>query len=136
MVRNLFGAMGLLVAGLLAGCGQPAETAKVGKADKAAKAAKGTADADAPKGAAHDHSGWWCDEHGVPEGECSMCSAKVFKASQAKGDVCEKHPDRAKSQCFICDPSLKAKFAARYKAKEGKEPPEPEGQKEPAGEKK
>jgi hypothetical protein len=21
---------------------------------------------------AHDHSGWWCDEHGVPEAECSM----------------------------------------------------------------
>ena len=25
-------------------------------------------------GAGHD--GWWCVEHGVPEEECSMCSAE------------------------------------------------------------
>lgn len=77
-----------------------------------------------------DHSGWWCDEHGVPEGECSVCSAKVAKAAKAKGDWCEKH-DRAKSICFVCDPSLKEKFAARYRAKYGKEPPAVED--EPAG---
>ena len=51
-----------------------------------------------------------------------MCSAKVAKAFKAKGDWCEKH-DRAKSQCFICDPKLKEKFAAKYRAKYGKEPP-------------
>ncbi|HWG46226.1 MAG TPA: hypothetical protein VN688_25925 [Gemmataceae bacterium] len=73
----------------------------------------------------HDHSGWWCDEHGVPEAECSMCSAKVAAAFKKKGDWCEKH-DRAKSQCFICDPSLEAKYAARYEAKYGKKPPIPE----------
>lgn len=133
MTKSLFGATGLLAAVLAAGCGQPTDTAKAGKADKAAK---GAADADGPKGAAHDHSGWWCDEHGVPEAECSMCSAKVYKACQAKGDICDKHPDRAKSQCFLCDPSLKGKFAAKYKAKEGKEPPEPEGQQEKPAEKK
>lgn len=73
----------------------------------------------------HDHSGWWCDEHGVPEAECSMCSAKVAAAFKKKGDWCEKH-DRAKSQCFLCDPSLEAKYAARYEAKYGKKPPVPE----------
>jgi hypothetical protein len=73
----------------------------------------------------HDHSAWWCDEHGVPEGECSMCSAKVAKAAKAKGDWCKKH-ERAQSQCFACDPILKAKFAARYEDKYGKKPPEPE----------
>ena len=31
--------------------------------------------------------------------------------------------DRAKSQCFICDHSLKEKYAAKYRAKYGKEPP-------------
>lgn len=72
----------------------------------------------------HDHSGWWCDEHGVPEGECSMCNAKVAKAFKDKGDWCEKH-ERAKSQCFICDPKLKDKYAAVYQAKNGKAPPEP-----------
>src|SRR6516165_238371 len=67
----------------------------------------------------HDHSGWWCEEHGVPEAECSMCSAKVAAEFKNKGDWCELH-DRAKSQCFICDPTLEARFAARYEAKYGK----------------
>jgi hypothetical protein len=68
------------------------------------------------------HSGWWCDEHGIPEAECSMCSPKVAAECKKKGDWCDKH-DRAKSQCFICDPKLKEKYAARYRAKYGKEPP-------------
>lgn len=66
--------------------------------------------------------GWWCNEHGIPEAECSLCSAKVEKECKAKGDWCEKH-NRARSQCFLCDPKLKEKFAARYKARYGKEPP-------------
>ena len=53
----------------------------------------------------------------------------MAKAAKAKGDWCEKH-DRAKSICFICDPSLKENYAAKYRAKLGKEPPEPEGQDE------
>ena len=31
------------------------------------------------------HSGWWCDEHGMPEKECSMCSAKVAAEFKKKG---------------------------------------------------
>jgi hypothetical protein len=99
----------------LIGCGQTT-TAPTGKDGPVAKAE--------PKADAK-HSGWWCDEHGVPEGECSMCSGKVAKECKAKGDWCDKH-DRAKSQCFICDPTLMPKFAARYEAKYGKAPPEPE----------
>jgi hypothetical protein len=41
-----------------------------------------------------------------------------------KGDWCDKH-DYCKSQCFGCDPKLKERYAAKYKAKYGKEPPEP-----------
>jgi hypothetical protein len=70
----------------------------------------------------HDHSEWWCDEHGIPEAECSMCSPKVAAECKKKGDWCDKH-DRAKSQCFLCDPKLKEKYAARYRTKYGKEPP-------------
>ncbi len=70
----------------------------------------------------HDH--WWCDEHGLPEDVCSMCSTKAAAKFKKDGDWCEKH-DRAKSQCFLCDPSLKEKFAAQYVAKYGKQPPEP-----------
>lgn len=68
------------------------------------------------------HSGWWCDEHGIPEADCSMCSAKVAAECKKKGDWCDKH-ERAKSQCFLCDPKLKEKYAAQYRAKYGKEPP-------------
>lgn len=108
---SLFAALGFLAAG----CGDPKpKTAAKGKEtgkEVAAKDSKG-----------HDHSGWWCNEHGIPELECSMCQDKVAKECKAKGDWCDKH-DRAKSQCFICDPSLKAKFANIYRAKYGKEPP-------------
>ena len=77
----------------------------------------------------HDHSAWWCAEHGVPESVCSQCSAKVAADLQKKGDWCADH-DRAKSQCFLCDPSLKEKFAAQYRAKEGTEPPAIEEEKD------
>ena len=79
---------------------------------------------DAKSGEGHD---WWCDEHGVKEAECSLCSAKVAKERKRAGDWCEDH-QRAKSQCFICDPKLEAKFAAEYVTKNGKQPPEPIGQ--------
>ena len=74
------------------------------------------------QGGDHDHSGWWCAEHGVPEKQCSQCSSKVAAELQKKGDWCAEH-DRAKSQCFICNPSLKETFAKQYRAKEGQEPP-------------
>jgi cobalt-zinc-cadmium efflux system membrane fusion protein len=70
----------------------------------------------------HDHSGWWCDEHGVPEGVCGQCNAKVAAEFKKKGDWCKEH-DRPDSQCFLCHPELKERFAAQYRAKYGKEPP-------------
>jgi len=83
----------------------------------------------------HDHSGWWCDEHGVPEAKCSRCSSKVAAEFQKKGDWCQEH-DRARSQCFICQPKAKERYAALYRAREGKEPPpltEEDSQEEAAG---
>ncbi len=69
-----------------------------------------------------DHSGWWCAEHGIPEAECSMCSASYAKECKAKGDWCAEH-NRAESQCFICAPARAEKFAKLYEAKFGKKPP-------------
>ena len=86
-------------------------------------AAQAESKQDAKGGSAH--AGWWCDPHGVPEAECSMCDDKVYKTYKDKGDICPKHEDRAKSQCFICNPQLWEKSAARYKAKEGKDAPWP-----------
>ena len=97
----------------IGGCSKEVPKADQGGTPKKVAEAKG-----------QDHSGWWCDEHGVPEAECSMCSAKVAAERKKAGDWCEKH-DRAKSQCFICDPSLKERYFAVYRDKYGKEPPEP-----------
>ncbi len=73
---------------------------------------------------AHNHGGWWCTEHGIPEEECSMCSTKAADDLKAKGDWCEEH-NRAESQCFQCDPTRAEKFAKLYEAKFGHAPPEP-----------
>jgi cobalt-zinc-cadmium efflux system membrane fusion protein len=73
-----------------------------------------------------EHSGWWCAEHGVPEEICGQCNSKLASEFQKKGDWCAEH-DRPDSQCFACHPELEAQFAARYEARYGKKPPEPEG---------
>lgn len=106
------------------GCGQATNTAQ-----PQAEAAK-TDDHDhdthmaSSEEAGAGHDGWWCNEHGIPEDVCSMCSSKVAAEFQKKGDWCEEH-DRAESQCFICHPDLETKFAAQYEAKYGKQPPKP-----------
>ncbi|HEY7159372.1 MAG TPA: hypothetical protein VH575_35835 [Gemmataceae bacterium] len=91
------------------------------KDDPKAGQTKGTSTPVAAK-KVDDHSGWWCDEHGVPEEICGQCNAKYAAECKKRGDWCEKH-DRPDSQCFICHPELKEKFAAMYRAKYGKEPP-------------
>jgi cobalt-zinc-cadmium efflux system membrane fusion protein len=71
---------------------------------------------------AHVHGAWWCNEHGVPEEVCALCSTQVAAEFKAKNDWCEPH-DRPESQCFICHPEKEAEFAALYEAKYGKKPP-------------
>ncbi|HZN36012.1 MAG TPA: RND transporter [Pirellulaceae bacterium] len=70
----------------------------------------------------HSHDGWWCAEHGIPEGECAQCNAKLAAEFQKNGDWCEKH-NRPDSQCFICHPEHAARFALKYEAKYGHQPP-------------
>ena len=60
----------------------------------------------------------------------ASCAAKVAKAFKEKGDWCEKH-DRAKSaSASSATRRLKEKFAAKYRAKYGKEPPPTEDEEE------
>ncbi|MBA2116127.1 RND transporter [Bremerella alba] len=73
----------------------------------------------------HVHGEWWCGEHGVPEEICAQCDTKLISEFKEKGDWCEDH-NRPASQCFICSPELFDKFAARYKAKNGEDPPTPD----------
>jgi hypothetical protein len=70
------------------------------------------------------HEGWWCNEHGVPEEVCALCSTKIAADFKAKGDWCKEH-DRPESQCFVCHPEKEAEFAALYEAKYGTLPPKP-----------
>ncbi|MFL5245298.1 MAG: RND transporter [Gemmataceae bacterium] len=111
---SLFVAISALVAGII-GCGSA--DSKTGQVKENGKQRAGQV-----KASAGDHSGWWCDEHGVPEAECSACDAKVAADFKKKGDWCDKH-DRALSQCFVCTSKAKDRYAAIYRAKEGKEPP-------------
>ena len=79
----------------------------------------------------HVHGEWWCSEHGVPEEICARCDTTLIADFKAEGDWCEDH-NRPASQCFICSPELFDKFAARYKAKYGEDPPKPEALEEDA----
>ena len=72
----------------------------------------------------HNHGDWWCAEHGVPEEMCSLCSDVAAAKFKKAGDWCRIH-DRAKSQCFKCEPSLYKKYEAMFEAKYGKKPPRP-----------
>jgi hypothetical protein len=106
----------LLVVGaltFLAGCGQPATTT-----DDATPAASTVAE----ESRGHEHGGWWCGEHGVPEEVCARCNSKLAGEFQRKGDWCADH-ERPKSQCFVCEPALAERFAAQYEAKYGEAPP-------------
>lgn len=114
---TLLASITLLAIGI-AGCG------KTSPEPSGDKSAPKTAESHSDKG--HDHSGWWCAEHGIPEEVCGQCNAKLAAEFQKKGDWCKDH-DRPDSQCFICHPELEAKFAAQYEAKFGKKAPPREG---------
>lgn len=129
MIPALACAVGVM--GFVIGCGQTT-TPKAASGTKPHADHKDHKDGDehdhekvAKSGKEHDHSGWWCGEHGIPEEVCSLCNSKVAAELQKKGDWCKEH-DRADSQCFICHPELEAKFAAQYEAKYGEKPPKPE----------
>lgn len=107
------------LAALAGGCGPAGGEAKdAGKEKPAVKVGDKQSPAKPEDGG--DHSGWWCDEHALPEAVCDLCSKKYREAEKAKGNWCEHN--RVKSSCFKCNPGLKEKYAAEYKAKFGKEP--------------
>lgn len=111
--RRVVFVAGLFLLVAAAGCGSTAETA-----------APASSAADPSHADAHQHGGWWCDEHGVPEAVCARCDPKLVAEFKAQGDWCRQHecPD---SQCFVCHPEKEQEFAAHYEAKYGKKPPKP-----------
>ncbi len=72
----------------------------------------------------HQHGGWWCGPHGVPEEECARCDKSLVAEFKAKQDWCDEH-NRPDSQCFVCNPDNFDKYAALYEAKFGERPEMP-----------
>lgn len=48
----------------------------------------------------------WCEEHQVPESQCTLCNPSLTAAFKATGDWCEEH-GLPESQCRKCNPNLK-----------------------------
>ena len=48
----------------------------------------------------------WCDEHAVPESQCTRCNAELIPAFKATQDWCDEH-GLPESQCLACNPSLR-----------------------------
>lgn len=48
----------------------------------------------------------WCEEHGVPETQCTKCNPSLIPAFKATGDWCDQHK-LPKSQDRECNPGLK-----------------------------
>lgn len=122
------------IAVLASGCGkdQPVGETKGSEKDRpVAKndGYKGHDPKDPPKAdPKDDHSGWWCNEHALPEDVCDLCHKKYRESEKAKGNWCEHN--RVKTSCFKCNPGLKEKYAAEYKAKFSKDPPPTEEEEE------
>lgn len=66
------------------------------------EASEGTAKAAVKPGTHED----WCDEHAVPESQCSKCNPSLIPAFKATGDWCDLHK-MPKSHDLECDPKLK-----------------------------
>lgn len=48
----------------------------------------------------------WCEEHQVPESQCTRCNPKLIPAFKATKDWCDEHA-LPESQCTKCNPDLK-----------------------------
>jgi hypothetical protein len=101
MTRRFLTISFLLVAiAFVLGCQKDAETkpAPAAAAEKTAATEK-----PAVKPGSHED---WCDEHGVPESQCTLCDPSLAAAFKATGDWCDEH-GLPESQCRKCNPDLK-----------------------------
>ena len=73
---------------------------------KTEPAAKAEGDGHAPKDVVPGSHEDWCEEHQVPESQCTRCNPELIAAFKATGDWCEEH-GVPESQCTKCNPDLK-----------------------------
>lgn len=72
------------------------------QAEESSKKGASTAAANVKPGSHED----WCDEHQVPESQCTQCNQSLAAAFKATGDWCNEH-GLPESQCRKCKPDLK-----------------------------
>lgn len=98
---------------VLGACSKSSDKAKPAETTKEAKEATPTEGSNHAKHdvvpGSHDD---WCDEHGVPESQCTKCDPKLAAAFKATGDWCEEH-GLPESQCTKCNPDLVIKRPAK-----------------------
>ena len=106
MYARTVAGLGLLLALSLPGCsGKASDDAAPAKASASAAkvdAPSGHAPANVKPGSHED----WCDEHAVPESQCTQCDPSLVAAFKATGDWCAEH-GLPESQCKKCNPELK-----------------------------
>ena len=99
-----------LALGTIAGCSKEGTSSKEGAAatstagDKPRTADKGHAPAGVKPGSHED----WCEEHQVPESQCTRCNAELIPAFKATNDWCAEH-SLPESQCKLCNPEIEIK---------------------------
>jgi hypothetical protein len=94
----------ILILAVVAGAGCSKEDAakpQPAPAAKADKAEKGHAPAGVTPGSYED----WCEEHQVPESQCTRCNPELIPAFKATNDWCPEH-GLPESQCTICNPEI------------------------------
>lgn len=97
-LRPLFRSSALLLILTVLACSKKEATGPSASAEAAA--------AHAPINAKPGSHEDWCDEHGVPESQCSQCNPSLVAAFKATGDWCAEH-GLPESQCKKCHPDLK-----------------------------
>ena len=98
--RNVF-VLSLGICLTFAGCSKdksPTEGAQPGTATEQQAA---HAPANVAPGSHED----WCQEHAVPESQCTLCNPSLSAAFKATGDWCEEH-GLPESHCKKCNPNL------------------------------
>lgn len=60
----------------------------------------------APEGVKPGSHEDWCDEHHVPESQCTRCNPELIAAFKATADWCDEH-GLPESQCLKCNPHIK-----------------------------
>jgi hypothetical protein len=103
-VQSLIVALGLGVSSLA--CNKDPVASGPVPAPTSAKAVAAGAGQHAAAGVTPGSHEDWCDEHQVPESQCTRCNPTLIAAFKATGDWCAEH-GVPESQCTKCNPNLK-----------------------------